>query len=200
MSGKYRAFFDIVTGFFLGASTVKIYYESINTDENNESVIFRENKKKIDEIYASHPNLNVGKSERIISGETGREVDGVLNHEVLKFGLPQKSPEILSYKNHVLAYDTAKRVPLWVAEHLTKDKVLAVGIQADRSKSGFQADPNIPEIFQAKNEDYYKSGWTRGHMAPAGMISWCNESSIKGSIDEFKRCSTFALQKCFTYT
>ena len=67
MSGKYRAFFDILTGVFLGASTVKIYYESINTDEENESFIFRQNKKKIEEICASHESLKLGKTERLIS-------------------------------------------------------------------------------------------------------------------------------------
>ena len=168
MSGKYRAFFDILTGFFLGGSTVKIYYESINTDEDSGSFIFRQNKKKIDEICASHENLKVGKSERLISGQSSRKVDEVMNHEVFKFGQPHRFPEMLRYKNHVIAYDTARKVPLWVAEHLTKEKLTAVDMQAERSKSSFQPDPNIPEKFQAKNEDYYKSGWTRGHMAPAG--------------------------------
>ena len=168
MSGKYRAFLDILTGFFLGASTVKIYYESINTDEENESFIFRQNKKKINEICASHENLNIGKSERQISRQSGRTVDEATIHEAFKFGQPHSFPEVLRYKNHALAYDSARKVPLWVAEHLTREKLTAVNAQVARSKSSFQPDPNIPETFRATNEDYYKSGWSRGHMAPAG--------------------------------
>ena len=168
MSGKYRAFFDILTGFFLGASSVKIYYESIYSEEENESFIFRQNKKKIDEIYASHESLKVGKNERLISSQSTGEANEVENHKVLKFGQPNTIPEVLRYKNHVLAYDRARKVPLWVAEHLTREKLAAGNMQVERSKSSFQPDPNIPEIFQAKNEDYFKSGWTRGHMAPAG--------------------------------
>lgn len=41
--------------------------------------------------------------------------------EILKFGAPKEVMEPLVYKNHVLAYDSARRVPKWVAEHLSKD-------------------------------------------------------------------------------
>ena len=169
MSGKYRGFFDVLTGFVLGASTVKIYYESISTDEDAESSFtFRQNKKKIDEICTTHENLKIGKSERQIGRQTGGKVEEVMPYDVFKYGRPHGSQKVLHYKNHVLAYDTARRVPLWVAEHLTNEKFTAVDVHAERMKSSFQPDPNIPAIFQAKNEDYYKSGWTRGHMAPAG--------------------------------
>ncbi|CAM4724301.1 unnamed protein product [Leuciscus chuanchicus] len=40
--------------------------------------------------------------------------------------------------------------------------------QADRKHCKFKPDPDIPEIFTARNEDYLRSGWSRGHMAPAG--------------------------------
>ena len=42
--------------------------------------------------------------------------------EILKFGAPKEGVSgPLIYKNHVLAYDSARRVPKWVAEHLSKD-------------------------------------------------------------------------------
>lgn len=34
--------------------------------------------------------------------------------------------------------------------------------------SNFCPDPAVPAMFSATNEDYRKSGWSRGHMAPAG--------------------------------
>lgn len=40
--------------------------------------------------------------------------------------------------------------------------------QADRKHCKFKPDPKIPELFTARNEDYLRSGWSRGHMAPAG--------------------------------
>ena len=42
--------------------------------------------------------------------------------EILKFGAPKEGVSgPLVYKNHVLAYDSARRVPKWVAEHLSKE-------------------------------------------------------------------------------
>lgn len=39
---------------------------------------------------------------------------------------------------------------------------------ADRKHCKFKPDPSIPPTFSAFNEDYVGSGWSRGHMAPAG--------------------------------
>lgn len=39
---------------------------------------------------------------------------------------------------------------------------------ANRQHSKFQPDPGVDEMFTAQNSDYWKSGWSRGHMAPAG--------------------------------
>lgn len=39
---------------------------------------------------------------------------------------------------------------------------------ADRRKIKFKSDPNVQTEFSAENSDYLGSGWSRGHMAPAG--------------------------------
>lgn len=39
---------------------------------------------------------------------------------------------------------------------------------ADRKHCKFKPDPGVPSAFSARNEDYVGSGWSRGHMAPAG--------------------------------
>lgn len=39
---------------------------------------------------------------------------------------------------------------------------------AERKYCKFRPDPSIPPMFSAANEDYLGSGWSRGHMAPAG--------------------------------
>ena len=177
MSGKYKGFVDVLTGFLLGAGTLKIYYESIDTDNGRESFIFRKNKQKIDEICSTHDNLKFGKDQRRITSQqklTQRWQKPDAN--ITKFGIPEGSHVILRYKNHVLAYDFARKIPLWVAEHLTAEKIQngvpaqATESKAERTKSSFRPDPNIPIHFQSRNEDYFRSGWTRGHMAPAGTI------------------------------
>ncbi len=44
------------------------------------------------------------------------------------------------------------------------------GEGVDRDKSRFQEDESIPEKFRAKLLNYVKSGYDRGHMAPAADI------------------------------
>ncbi|KAI1242565.1 Nuclease EXOG, partial [Lamprotornis superbus] len=82
-----------------------------------------------------------------------------------RYGFPEAGTETRCYTNHALSYDQAKRVPRWVIEHISKQKMLG---DADRKHCKFRPDPNIPLMFSAVNEDYLGSGWSRGHMAPAG--------------------------------
>ncbi|XP_020369310.1 nuclease EXOG, mitochondrial [Rhincodon typus] len=82
-----------------------------------------------------------------------------------KYGLPVTGTDVRHCTNHVSSYDQAKRTPRWVLEHITKGKLQG---EADRKHCKFKPDPNIPPLFSATNEDYIRSGWSRGHMAPAG--------------------------------
>lgn len=58
------------------------------------------------------------------------------------------------------------------AEHLTQSVLRrdsgAKGLDTgDRSKSTFVEDESIPMTFRAKLQDYFRSGYDRGHMVPA---------------------------------
>jgi len=44
------------------------------------------------------------------------------NH-FLKYGAPVRSPEISLYKGHALCYDQQRRIPHWVAEHITRNQL-----------------------------------------------------------------------------
>ncbi|MBN3293501.1 EXOG Nuclease, partial [Polypterus senegalus] len=90
-----------------------------------------------------------------------------------KYGLPMTGAEIRYYTNHVLSYDQAKRTPKWVIEHLNNEKLLG---SANRKDCKFRPDPSIPALFTARNEDYIRSGWSRGHMAPAGDYKYSLQS------------------------
>ncbi|KAM3929106.1 nuclease EXOG, mitochondrial [Leptodactylus fuscus] len=90
-----------------------------------------------------------------------------------EYGFPQSGTEVRQYISHALSYDQAKKTPRWVIEHLTKEKIVGL---ADRKHCRFKPDPNIPEIFNASNEDYLRSGWSRGHMAPAGDSKYSTEA------------------------
>ncbi|KAL9953422.1 hypothetical protein ACROYT_G040842 [Oculina patagonica] len=169
LRSQFKGFGNILTGIIVGAGLTKIYYETSDTEKGNVSA-----KKEIEEIVARHDNLKQGRDLRTISPlrvEThAHQVDEFSENsdteddKLLKYGLPQRSPDYLRYKNHVLCYDQAKKIPRWVLEHLTRDKVKG---HANRIHSAFKPDLNIPAVFQSNNDDYWDSGWSRGHMAPA---------------------------------
>lgn len=166
---QFKGFGSILTGVIVGAGLTKIYYETSDTEKENVSA-----KKEIEEIVAKHDNLKHGRERRTISPlRVETDLDQVDNlpeksdtedDKLLKYGLPQRSSDYLRYKNHVLCYDQARKTPRWVLEHLTRDKLKG---DANRMYSAFKPDQNIPVVFQSNNDDYWDSGWSRGHMAPA---------------------------------
>ncbi|MEV4777731.1 DNA/RNA non-specific endonuclease [Burkholderia sp. LMU1-1-1.1] len=58
------------------------------------------------------------------------------------------------------------RTPLWSAEHLTADHIAAA---KDLSREdSFHAEKRLPPGARAELDDYARSGYDRGHMAPNG--------------------------------
>lgn len=80
---------------------------------------------------------------------------------------------ILSHKGYVTCYNPETRLPVWVAYELTEDETRG---DANRDNSMFQMDPDFSKRNQAMREDYYGSGWTKGHMACAGDFRWDSEA------------------------
>jgi len=80
---------------------------------------------------------------------------------------------------YVLLHDNSKRVPLWVVEEVVPDNLEK---NFDRKELGdpFAADSDLAEEDRAKLADYKSSGYDRGHMAPAGDMTW-NEDALRES-------------------
>ena len=91
-----------------------------------------------------------------------------------RYGAPEPHLSSHTYTAHTLTYDQCKKIPMWVAEVITQDMVEST--IANRKRSNFQPDPEVLACHSATNEDYRGSGWSRGHMAPAGNYKSCQKS------------------------
>ena len=79
---------------------------------------------------------------------------------------------ILTHKGFVISYNAEARLPEWVAYELTDEETHG---DATRDEAVFRMDPTYKGT-QAMREDYYDSGWTRGHMACAADFQWDGEA------------------------
>lgn len=75
---------------------------------------------------------------------------------------------LIQYRNYKVMFSSSCRIPLWVEYELTAAHT--DGPYARKGKS-FRQDEKV-SVPQADNEDYRGSGWSRGHMAPAGDFKW----------------------------
>lgn len=73
---------------------------------------------------------------------------------------------VVVHTGHTLSYNPKCLIPDWVAYELDASKLIG---EAQRRKS-FSPDPSpvLKRYAQAEHYDYTHSGWSRGHMLPAG--------------------------------
>jgi endonuclease G len=88
--------------------------------------------------------------------------------EYAKLGMPGKNGELLCRKGYLLAHDSKNKTPIWVIEHLTAEKVKGTIPRYNK----FMPDPDLEEGERAELSDYTKSGYDKGHMAPAADMRW----------------------------
>ncbi len=82
---------------------------------------------------------------------------------------------VLCRHGYVLAHNSDRRTPDWVVERLTPDRFSG---PADRKllKEPFAADPDLAAGERAELGDYRRSGFDRGHMAPAADMKFSLEA------------------------
>lgn len=79
---------------------------------------------------------------------------------------------IVEYSGYVSSYNQSTLIPNWVAYELTAAETQGDEERGDRM---FSMDKRVKGR-QAMREDYYDSGWTKGHMAPAADFRWSSDA------------------------
>lgn len=87
----------------------------------------------------------------------GNEAPDILNAKLLP-----KTKE-LCYSSFALMHSGISRTPLWSAEHLTKEGLR----HKSKRTNDFHPDDQLSADERAELSDYARSGYDRGHMAPA---------------------------------
>ncbi|HEX9940426.1 MAG TPA: DNA/RNA non-specific endonuclease [Thermoanaerobaculia bacterium] len=86
-------------------------------------------------------------------------------------GLPQKDPSwqhgptvYVAREGYVLEHSSVDKIALWVCERLVPEEVTGSAVRRDR----FAPDPKLQGQPRSELQDYKRSGYDRGHQAPAG--------------------------------
>ncbi|QFQ12818.1 DNA/RNA non-specific endonuclease [Pseudoprevotella muciniphila] len=86
---------------------------------------------------------------------------------------PQGTPEQrLIRKSYVVSYNSTTMQPNWVAWQLTAEHTYG---SVNRPNNAFREDLEVPYP-RATLQDYKGSGWTRGHLCPAGDNKWDSDA------------------------
>ena len=129
--------------------------------------------------------LTEEKRDRIVEADEERELkstedkgtEAVASLEVPAY---DKNDEVIRRLAYTVSYNHETKIPKWVAWHLTADHVDG---PVKRKNVDFTDDMSVVDPKGYKS-DYYRSGYTRGHMCPAGDNKW----------------SAKAMQECFLMT
>ena len=80
------------------------------------------------------------------------------------------SEQLIEKSSYIVSYNRDTKIPNWVAWHLTANHTDG---PFKRMSNFYEEDVENP---RATLEDYRGSGWSRGHMCPAGDNKWSREA------------------------
>ena len=76
---------------------------------------------------------------------------------------------VICHTGQVVAFNPARNVSDWVAYRLRREDLLNRVVER---KDNFRPDPQVPEQHRVVHSDYTRTGYDRGHLAPAAAMRW----------------------------
>lgn len=108
----------------------------------------------------------------ISAQETVRYQPKQPQYDNLKYGVPGRADTIVEREGYALGYIEKHEQPSWVCYIVTKEEL---STRVAKRTNNFRADPAIP-TGSAHPSDYTRSGFDRGHLAPAADMSFSAET------------------------
>lgn len=81
-----------------------------------------------------------------------------------------RQEQIIHHKGYTVSYNKDLKIPNWVSYELTRQETKG----KEKRSDNFIADPLVKGTI-ATNADYARSGYDKGHMAPAADMKWSPE-------------------------
>ena len=82
-----------------------------------------------------------------------------------------RQEQIIRHKGYTVSYNKDLKIPNWVSYELTRQETKGKEKRGDN----FIADPLVKGAI-ATNADYARSGYDKGHMAPAADMKWSKQA------------------------
>jgi len=101
-----------------------------------------------------------------VSGSNTESFDNLL------LGIPGKCDVVINRRGYALGYSKKYKQSLWVVYRITKAEMNAPRF---KRTNDFRVDPLI-KIGTAVLADYHKSGYDRGHLAPAATMGYSKQA------------------------
>ena len=93
-------------------------------------------------------------------------------YDNLSFGVPGRADTIIDRPGYALGYIEYHEQPAWVIYIMTKTEATT---KAAKRTNKFRSDPEIP-TGSATTGDYRRSGYNRGHLAPAADMAFSGQT------------------------
>ena len=93
-------------------------------------------------------------------------------YDNLSFGIPGKADTIIDRPGYALGYIEYHEQPAWVIYIMTQTEATT---KAAKRTNKFRSDPKIP-TGSATTVDYRRSGYDRGHLAPAADMAFSGQT------------------------
>lgn len=152
----------IVVLCFIGLLFIYNYFYPLTPTPKTEKVVVEKKEKA---SFLPDPSLSSNKKQSKISSTKTFRIPAALEIPDLQRKI---TGQVIRHEGYTVSYNSDYCIANWVAYALTAEE--ATSKVVERSNK-FIPDPAVKGA-TAMNEDYTRTGYDRGHLAPAGDMKW----------------------------